>query len=149
MGRGNWMIAVAASLDTGLTRASIDAMGGMRARVISFRSRTSRLDFDTPLSSIATLPQSPLPSRPHSWLTSTNPPHFTLATLHFLFSPLFLSLPFSSLSAAFLPLLSPILYMPIICPCSCYIGLYYSISRYKGFATRDDIMPIQLPRMTQ
>jgi len=91
MGRGNWMIAVAASLDTGLTRASIDAMGGMRARMISFRSRTSRLDFDTPLSSIATLPQSPLPSRPHSWLTSTNPLYFTLATLHFLFSPLFLS----------------------------------------------------------
>ena len=35
------------------------------------------LDFDTPLISIATLPQS-LPPRPHSWLPSTNPPYFTL-----------------------------------------------------------------------
>jgi len=34
-----------------------------------------RLDFDTlaPISSIATLPQSLLPSRPHSWLPPTNP----------------------------------------------------------------------------
>jgi len=32
-----------------------------------------RLDFDTPLSSTAALPQSPLPSRRHSWLLSTNP----------------------------------------------------------------------------
>jgi len=32
-----------------------------------------------PLSSITTLSQSPLPSRPQSWLPSTNPPYFTLA----------------------------------------------------------------------
>ena len=37
----------------------------------------------TPLSSIATL----LPSRPHSWLPSTDPPYFTLASLLFLFPP--------------------------------------------------------------
>jgi len=41
-----------------------------------------RLDFDTTLSSIATRPQSPLPSRPHSWLPSTIPPYFTLASPH-------------------------------------------------------------------
>jgi len=39
----------------------------------------------TPLSSIATL----LPSRPHSWLPSTDPPYFTLASLLFLSSPFF------------------------------------------------------------
>jgi len=42
-----------------------------------------RLDFDTlaPISSIATLPQSLLPSRPHSWLPPTNPlsPRYPIA----------------------------------------------------------------------
>jgi len=28
--------------------------------------------------------------------------------------------------------------MPIICPYSCYIGLYCTISSYTGFATYDD-----------
>ena len=32
-----------------------------------------RLEFDTPLSSTAAVPQSLLPSHPHSWLPSTNP----------------------------------------------------------------------------
>ena len=54
------------------------------------RSEPCRLDFD--FSSIVrpTLPQSPLPSRPHSWLPSTNTPYFILASLNFLF-PLFVS----------------------------------------------------------
>ena len=70
-----------------------------------------RLDFDSPLSSITTLPQSPLPSRPHSWLPSTNPPYFTLASVHFLSSPLFLP---SFRASTFLPPLSPLLLcMPI------------------------------------
>ena len=49
-----------------------------------------RLDFDTSLSSIATLAQLPLPSyphSPHSRLPSTDPPYFTLASLHFLSFP--------------------------------------------------------------
>ena len=102
-----------------------------------------RLDFDTLLSSIATLPQSPLPSRPHSWLPSTNPPYFTLASLHFLSSPYFLPLPFFPPSPPRLPsipLPTPI-YTPIICPYSCYVGLYCTISSYTGFAIRDDVMP--------
>ena len=37
----------------------------------------------------------PLRSRPHSWLPSTNPPYFALASLQFL-SPLFLPVPFPS-----------------------------------------------------
>jgi len=48
-----------------------------------------RLDFDTMLSSIATLSQSPLPSCPHSWLPCTNPFYFTLASLRFLSLPVF------------------------------------------------------------
>ena len=49
-----------------------------------------RLDFDTPLSSITTLiPQSPLPSRPHSWLPCTNRPYFILGSSHFLSPPSF------------------------------------------------------------
>jgi len=43
-----------------------------------------QLDFDTSLSLITTVSQSPLPSRPHSWLPPTNPPYFSLASLHFL-----------------------------------------------------------------
>ena len=66
-------------------------------------------------SSIAALPQSPLPSRPHSWLPSTNPLYFTLASLHFLFSS-----PFPSscphLSSTSLPT------RPIICPYSYIIS---------------------------
>jgi len=95
-----------------------------------------RPDFDTPLSSIATLIlQSPLPSRPHSWLPSTNPTYFTSASLHFC------SYPSSPPPFPFLP-------THIICPYSCYIGMYCTIYVcYTGFATRDDVMPIQLPRM--
>jgi len=63
-----------------------------------------RLDFDTPLSSIATLPQSMLRSRPHSWLPSTNPPYFTLASLHFLSFPSFYPLTFRSFPPVFFPL---------------------------------------------
>ena len=56
----------------------------------SRRFAPCRLDFYTPLSSITTLiPQSPIPSRPHSWLPFTNSPCFTLASLHFLSPPLF------------------------------------------------------------
>ena len=59
-----------------------------------------RLDFDTPLSSIANLiPRSPLPSRPHSWLPPTNPSYFTLASLHFISSPLILPSLFPSFAA--------------------------------------------------
>ena len=49
-----------------------------------------RLDFDTPLSSITTLPQSPLTSRPHSCLPSINSLlYLGFLTLHFpLFAPL-------------------------------------------------------------
>ena len=91
-----------------------------------------RLDFDTPLSSTTTLPQSPLPSRRHSWLPSTNRPYFTLASLHFL-SPLPFVFPHSpppSLS----PLFPLLLYMPTICPYTCYVGLHCTISTYTGFA---------------
>ena len=95
-----------------------------------------RLDFDTMLSSIATLSQSPLPSCPHSWLPCTNPFYFTLASFLSPSSPL----PFSILQHPHLP--SPslplLLYMSMICPYSCYIGLYSTISSYTGFATRDD-----------
>ena len=48
------------------------------------------LDFDrpTPFFSItALIPQSPIPSRLHCWLPSTNPAYSTLPSLHFL--PLF------------------------------------------------------------
>jgi len=68
----------------------------------------------------------------------------TLFTLPWLPYASFLSpsspLPFSILQHPHLP--SPslplLLYMPIICPYSCYIGLYSTISTYTGFATRDD-----------
>ena len=65
-----------------------------------------------------------------------------------------LPLPFSSfpfLPSSFLllcPLLSfslcppLLLYMPIICPHSCCIGLYCSISSYTGFAIWDDIYDV-------
>jgi len=96
-----------------------------------------RLNFDIPLSSVATLPQSLLPSRPHSWLPSTN--LLTLPWLSYTFSPppSFSPPPFSLLTArTFLPPLSPLLlYMPIIYPYSCYIGLQCTISTYTGFAT--------------
>ena len=58
--------------------------------------RVQWLDFHTPLSSITILiPLSPLPSSPHSWLPSTNPPYFTSASWHFISSPLPLLLPSS------------------------------------------------------
>ena len=84
------------------------------------------LDFDTPLSSIATLPQSPLPSRPHSWLPSTNHPYSTLAFLHFLSSRFSSSLFPPSPPPHFSPLSSLLLYiyaynMPIVLH---YIQLY-------------------------
>jgi len=84
-----------------------------------------RLDFDTLFSSITTLiPHSPIPSCPHSWLPSTNPPYFTWLPYTSFLHHLFLPLPFPSFSTpTFLPLLSPLLlYMPIICPYSCYIA---------------------------
>ena len=63
-----------------------------------------RLDSDTPLSSITTLiPRPPLASRPHSWLPSTNPPYFTLASLHFLSPLLFFSPSLFSPSPPHLP----------------------------------------------
>jgi len=56
------------------------------------------------------------PSCPHSWLPSTNPAYFILASLRFLLHPFFL-LPFPSFPApTFLPPVSPLLYMPISCP---------------------------------
>ena len=45
-------------------------------------------------------------------------------------------LPHPHLLSRFLPLL---LYMPIICPHSCYIGLYCTISSYTVLATCDDV----------
>ena len=105
-----------------------------------------RLDFDTAFSPITTLiPRSPLSSRPHSWLPSTNPPYFTLASLHFLSpssSPL--SFPYFSAPPSF-PLSTHSSYnMPIIRPYSCYIGLYCTISSCTGFATRDNAKHVTL-----
>jgi len=93
-----------------------------------------RLDFDTMLSSIATLSQSPLPSCPHSWLPCTNPFYFTLASLRFLSLPVF-SPPLFYPSAP--PSSFPLSPTASIYVC-CYIGLYSTISTYTGFATRDD-----------
>ena len=90
-----------------------------------------RLDFDTPLSSITTLPQSPLSSRPHSCLPSINTPYFTLAFLHFL-SPFFAPLVFPpSLPHLPSPSLPLLLYLPIIYPYSCYIALYSTSFSYR------------------
>ena len=109
-----------------------------------------RLDFDTPLSSIATLPQSPLPSRPHSWLSSTNSSYFTLASVHFLSSPYFSPTLFSlHLTPTFFFSSPPLLlYMPITCPYMCYIGLYCTISSYTGvgFRVYNFICPLNFPK---
>ena len=104
-----------------------------------------RLDFDTSLSSIATLAQLPLlsyPHSPHSRLPSTDPPYFTLASLHFL------SFPFCTPHLSLLPTPPSFPSLPthIICPYRCYIGQYCTISSYTGFATCDNI---QLSRMTR
>jgi len=102
------------------------------------RFASGRLDFDTPLSSIATLPQSPHPFRPHSWLPH-KPSQLFLGFLARPFLPSFYLTP----RTAFLPPLSTFfLYMPMICPHSCYIGLYCTISSYTGFATRDDVYDV-------
>ena len=68
---------------------------------------------------------------------SPNPPYFT-------WPPYTSSFP----ASVFLQPFSPLLYMPIICPYSRCVGLYCIISSYIGFATRDDVMHIRLPRMT-
>ena len=95
-----------------------------------------RLDFDTQLSSITTLLQSLLPSRPNLWLPATNPPYFTLtklASLHFLSSPSCSpSLLPPSLPPPSFPPLSPLLYMAITCPYSWYIGLHCTTCTYTG-----------------
>ena len=54
----------------GTQRSTYDGNSGA-----CFRYNIFSHDFDTSLSFVATLPQSPLPSRPHSWLPSTNPPY--------------------------------------------------------------------------
>ena len=84
-----------------------------------FRSRLGRvisLQFITGhygASSVATLPQSPLRSCPDSWLPSTNPRHFTLASLHFLSSP-YIPPPFFPLTR---PRLFPLsLHFSYVCP---------------------------------
>jgi len=59
-------------------------------------------------------------SRPHSWLRSTNPPYFTLASLHFLSPPIFFS---PSIFPLFPPQLSTLPTPPIYAynmPRSCY-----------------------------
>ena len=82
-----------------------------------------RLDFDTPLSSITTLiPQSPLPSRPHSWLPCMNRPYFILGSSHFLSPP------------SFSPPLIPLL----LCLYNC------TKSSYTGFGTCDNAYDVML-----
>jgi len=91
-----------------------------------------RLDFDIPLSSSTTLPQSPLPFCHHSWIPSTNHPHFTLASFTS-FLPHFFSLPFSLLPRHHFPssLFPLVLYMPIICRYSCYRPALHYIHLYR------------------
>ena len=113
--------------------------------------------FNGPFSGTTILSQSSLPARPHSWLPSTNPPDFTstsemtytvssgalnstptptpdftLASLHFL-SPLFFSPFLFHASRPHIP--SSSLPTHVVCPYSCYIGLYFTISSYTGFAS--------------
>jgi len=83
-------------------------------------------NFDTPLSCIATLPQSPPASHPRSWPPSTNPPYFSLAS----FPSLFLPSLFPSFPAPFLPLcpvLTPFIYAYNM-PVCCCVGLYCTLS---------------------
>ena len=98
-----------------------------------------------------TLSQSPLPSHSRSWLPSTNPPCFTLASLHFPYSSSFSPLLFPSFPIPIFhpPLPTPHIYaynMPIQLS---YIGLYCTISSCTDFATRNAVMLIQLPRVMQ
>ena len=65
----------------------------------------------------------------------------TLFTLPWLPYTSFSPLPFPSFPAPPFLLPSP---THMICPYSCYIGLYCTISSYTGVATRDDVLPIQL-----
>ena len=105
-----------------------------------------RLDFDTPLSYVTTLPQSPLTSRPHSWLPSTNPPYFLYWFLYTFSLPFFSPSLFPpSPPTTFLPLSRHSYNMPIQLlyrPVLHYIQLY-------GLDIVRHVMPIQLPCMTQ
>ena len=89
-------------------------------------------DFDKPLSSITTLPQitTPFPSCPIYKPSLLYLGFLTLPfSLHF-FSSLFPP----SLHPPSFPL-SPLLYMLVVCPYSCYIGLHCTRSTSTGFAT--------------
>ena len=105
----------------------------MKQAATALRARPSWFWY-TAFFSCATLPQSPLPSRPHSRLPSTKPSNFTLASLHFLYFPSF-PLSLFLLSPPHLPLpLSPLLLYShaIICSYNCFIGLYCTKSRYQA-----------------
>ena len=96
----------------------------------------------------------PFPSPVVATIYKPNPPCFIVASLHFPSSPSFSPHPFSLLPRTHLPPpLFPIpIYMPIICPYSCYIGTYCTIGLYvcyTGVATRDDVMPIYCRAATQ
>ena len=116
---GSWMEQTDRETDGWTTESYID-----RALAPPWRFAPCRLDIDTLLCSIATLPQSLLPScliRGYHLQTLLTLPWLPYTSC---LSPLFLHLPpFLSFPApTFLPP-SPLIYMPIICPYSCYIRL--------------------------